>query len=93
MGSCRTRPRLHDAFECSHVILKAMRILLATLVLALGLAGPAFGAIEGTDLADFLVGTPGPDEIAAKGGDDVVYGLGGADRIDGGAGVCVEAKR
>src|SRR3954469_720002 len=42
--------------------------------------------IEGTDLGDFLVGTAGPDQVLAKGGDDTVYGLGEADRLDRGPG-------
>ena len=42
--------------------------------------------IEGTDLTDFLQGTPGADQVLAKGGDDIVFGLGDDDRIDGGPG-------
>src|SRR5689334_784640 len=52
----------------------------------LALAAGQAPTIEGTDLGDFLVGTPGPDQVLAKGGDDVVFGLGGKDRIDGGPG-------
>src|SRR3954454_17440281 len=51
----------------------------------LALAAPA-PLIEGTDLGDFLVGTAGPDQVLAKGGDDVIFGLAEADRIDGGPG-------
>ncbi len=49
-------------------------------------AALAVGTIEGTDLTDFLQGTPGADQVLAKGGDDVVFGLGEDDRIDGGPG-------
>ena len=56
---------------------------MAAVAASLVLAGPP---IEGTDLGDFLVGAAGEDQVLAKGGDDVVYGLGEADRIDGGPG-------
>ena len=47
---------------------------IAAAAAALVLAAPT---IEGTDLTDFLVGTAEPDQVLAKGGDDVIFGLGG----------------
>jgi Ca2+-binding RTX toxin-like protein len=42
--------------------------------------------IDGTNSADYLVGTEGEDRIRAKDGNDDIYGLGGDDRIRGGDG-------
>src|SRR3954447_2769863 len=48
-----------------------------TAAVVLALAAPA-PVIEGTDLADFLAGTPRADQVLGKAGDDVVFCLGGA---------------
>jgi Ca2+-binding RTX toxin-like protein len=42
--------------------------------------------VDGTDLADVIVGSDGDDTIDAGAGDDVVCGGAGDDTIDGGAG-------
>ena len=59
------------------------RLFLLSLVSLLVLTGTAVAAhrvwIRGTNHADVLVGTPGPDRIAARGGDDQVQGLAGND--------------
>jgi Ca2+-binding RTX toxin-like protein len=60
--------------------------LLACLATLVG-AAPAMALdIVGGSRADVLVGTFLPDRIATLDGDDLAYGLGGADIIDGGRG-------
>ncbi|MDQ3986742.1 MAG: hypothetical protein M3280_09625 [Actinomycetota bacterium] len=42
--------------------------------------------LEGSDFADYLLGTHAPNEIDGRGGDDWIFGLRRSDRIDGGPG-------
>src|SRR5919199_5880694 len=60
--------------------------LLACLAALVGAAPAMAFDIVGGSRADVLVGTFLPDRIATLDGDDLAYGLGGADIIDGGRG-------
>ncbi len=51
-----------------------------------GLLGASPNAIEGSELADELHGTPGRDALSGGAGDDLLYGSAGGDRLDGGGG-------
>ncbi|MEN3341893.1 MAG: hypothetical protein V7644_1297 [Actinomycetota bacterium] len=64
---------------------------LAVLLAALTLVAPAAAAtLRGTVHGDVLAGTPAPDRIASRAGDDFVQAaFGGVDRVDCGAGVDV----
>src|SRR3954452_14167930 len=62
-------------------------ILTLAVVSVMAMAGLALAAnFTGTEGPDFIVGTAQNDTINSLGGDDSVFGLDGADRIDLGSG-------
>ena len=65
------------------------KILLVASVLALTVAfgGVAWAEVfDGDNGVDRYTGTPGPDRVALRGGNDVAFGRGGADKVSLGTG-------